>query len=142
METRYDSSVDAVTIYFDEPRLSVIASSVKLPSNIFGNIVVLDLNKEGRLVSLEVIGARYRLPEVILRSRRPLEDGVLQLFYDKVTDSATLVFSSIGVDNTFTCCDEMVTFSLGAKREIVSICVQNPAKLLPASLLELILGSC
>ncbi len=62
----YDPSADAAYVYFRpiEPGGSRVQCPVECPEA--AAIVVLDLDREGRLIGVEIVGARQGLPAELL----------------------------------------------------------------------------
>jgi uncharacterized protein YuzE len=68
LRASYDASADAAYIYFaEEPRLGYrVAATVPLDPVAVGGMVNLDLDDDGRLIGIEVLEARSKLPPELL----------------------------------------------------------------------------
>ncbi|MEV0725609.1 DUF2283 domain-containing protein [Micromonospora purpureochromogenes] len=63
----YDSDADAAYIYLDHPIPPAAAQRV-IPFDPDQGMFNLDLNPEGHVVGLEILGARSRLPPALLQA--------------------------------------------------------------------------
>ncbi len=70
LRVTYDSDADAAYIYFgEEPRLGYrVAETVPVDPQAIGGMVNLDLDDDGRLLGIEVLGAAAKLPRDLLKA--------------------------------------------------------------------------
>ena len=71
----YDRTADAAYVYFTEPQARVKVANMYPcdPVDVDG-MINLDFDDEGRLLGIEVLAARSKLPEYLLRSAERLDD--------------------------------------------------------------------
>jgi uncharacterized protein YuzE len=69
----YDSDADAAYIYLDHPVSSAAAQQV-VPFDPDHGMFNLDLNADGHVLGLEIIGARKHLPPALLQAILDHED--------------------------------------------------------------------
>jgi uncharacterized protein YuzE len=67
-EATYEAEAKAAYFYLqDDIGLGGVAQTVPVDPLAIGGVVNLDLDREGRLVGLQVLGARSTLPQDVLR---------------------------------------------------------------------------
>jgi uncharacterized protein YuzE len=67
MIVRYDKTVDAAYIYFEQPeRQAQVAKTVPCDPIEIGAEINLDFDAQGRLIGIEVLGASRHLPAALL----------------------------------------------------------------------------
>ncbi|MFF3392322.1 DUF2283 domain-containing protein [Streptomyces sp. NPDC002669] len=72
----YDSTANAAYVYLTEPHTPVRSAHMYAcdPVDVDG-MINLDFDEEGRLLGIEVLAARSKLPEYLLRSAERLDPG-------------------------------------------------------------------
>ncbi|MEV1285530.1 DUF2283 domain-containing protein [Micromonospora sp. NPDC049679] len=63
----YDSDADAAYVYLEHP-ISAAAAQQVMPFDTSRGMFNLDLNTEGHVLGLEIIGARRHLPPALLQA--------------------------------------------------------------------------
>ena len=73
MRVTYDRSIDAAYIYLREIEPGGVRESVDIdaPDGVAAGSVVLDFDRDGRLVGIEVLNAERALPEHFLDAAEP-----------------------------------------------------------------------
>ncbi|WIX90693.1 DUF2283 domain-containing protein [Amycolatopsis sp. DG1A-15b] len=73
IDVTYDETVDAAYLRLLEPGIPLVAARTYPcdPAAVCG-MINLDLDEQGRLVGIEVLGARNKLPPSVLDAARPI----------------------------------------------------------------------
>ncbi|WP_030203254.1 DUF2283 domain-containing protein [Streptomyces sp. NRRL S-87] len=76
LKVTYDETANAAYVYFTEPQARVRSAHMYPcdPAGVDG-MINLDFDERGRLVGIEVLDARSKLPEYLLRSADRLDAG-------------------------------------------------------------------
>ena len=74
---RYEEASDAATIYLDGP-IGPGGSAMTYPCDpiAVGGMINLDFDKDGRLIGIEVLAARSKLPTSVLEAAITYQDEV------------------------------------------------------------------